>query len=201
MFIAFTTGLLTGGSLIIAVGAQNAFLFEQAIKRQFAWLLATTFVISDIISITAGTLGFGYLITENPWIAVVAKWAGVAFLLWYAYGKWRASHEDDHLIIAKQTLRPTFKKVLLVSLAVTWLNPHFYLDTLVLMGSLSLQWQQNKWWFVAGGAAASWLWFYGLVCLGKLLSKYFESPTFWRGFNRINALIMLFIAWQISQIS
>lgn len=200
MFISFTTGLLTGGSLIIAVGAQNAFLFEQAIKRHYGWLMASIFIISDALSMSLGAFGFGYLVQSQPWVLTVSKWAGVAFLLWYAYTKWQASRHDESIILSRSRQLAPLKTVLLMGLAVTWLNPHFYLDTMVLMGSLSLAWQNLQWSFIAGGICASIIWFFGLTLIGRSMTRWVGNIGFWRWFNRLNALIMIVIAFQIATI-
>lgn len=200
MFISFTTGLLTGGSLIIAVGAQNAFLFEQAIKRHHAWLIASLFILSDAVSMSLGALGFGYLIQSQPWVLTLSKWAGVTFLLWYAYSKWQASQHDESILLSKSTQLAPLTSVLMMALAVTWINPHFYLDTLVLIGSLSLAWQTQQWWFIAGGISASVAWFYGLTLVGRGMTRWIGSVRFWRWFNRTNAIIMIIIAGKIANL-
>ncbi|MGR0277947.1 LysE/ArgO family amino acid transporter [Marinomonas dokdonensis] len=196
--LAFMSGAITGGGLIVAVGAQNSFLLEQSLKRHYAFPLALLFVLSDALSIMMGAFGVGLLIESNPWLLDVSRWGGVLFLAWFAYTKWRASFLDEQLILQQSAKRLPLGPLLLMSLAVTWLNPHFYLDTMILMGSLANQWQDTKWEFVFGGISASLVWFLGLAMVGKLCARWLEKAAFWRWFNRLNALLIWGIAAKIA---
>ncbi len=196
--LAFTSGLFMGGSLIIAIGAQNSFLIEQSLKRQGGILLACLFTLSDAISISLGALGFGLLVQQFPLLMTLSKWAGVIFLLWFAINKWRASLASDSVLLQASQVKMSLAKVFATALAVTWLNPHFYLDTLILMGNLASQWEVQKWQFVAGAISASALWFGGLTLLTSACAKWLAKPNFWRWFNRINALILGGISLQIA---
>ncbi len=196
--LAFMSGAITGGGLIVAVGAQNSFLLEQSLKRHYAFPLALLFVLSDALSIMMGAFGVGLLIESNPWLLDVSRWGGVLFLAWFAYTKWRASFLDEQLILQQSAKRLPLGPLLLMSLAVTWLNPHFYLDTMILMGSLANQWQDTKWEFVFGGISASLVWFLGLAMVGKMCARWLEKAAFWRWFNRLNALLIWGIAAKIA---
>ncbi len=196
--LAFMSGAITGGGLIVAVGAQNSFLLEQSLKRHYAFPLALLFVLSDALSIMMGAFGVGLLIESNPWLLDVSRWGGVLFLAWFAYTKWRASFLDEQLILQQSAKRLPLGPLLLMSLAVTWLNPHFYLDTMILMGSLANQWQDTKWEFVFGGISASLVWFLGLAMVGKTCARWLEKAAFWRWFNRLNALLIWGIAAKIA---
>lgn len=196
--LAFMSGAITGGGLIVAVGAQNSFLLEQALKRHYAFPLALLFILSDAISIMLGAFGVGLLIQSHEWLLDVSRWGGVLFLAWFAYTKWRASFMDESLILKQSTMRLALGPLLVMSLAVTWLNPHFYLDTMILMGSLANQWQGAKWDFVLGGISASIVWFLALALVGKLCAPWLEKAAFWRWFNRLNALLIWAIALKIA---
>ncbi|MEG3767753.1 LysE/ArgO family amino acid transporter [Alteromonas sp. 14N.309.X.WAT.G.H12] len=200
MVSAMLSGLIMGGTLIIAIGAQNSFLIEQSLKRQWVWLFVVLFILSDAISISLGALGFGLLLQQYPLLISVTKWAGVLFLVWFAYNKLRASMKDDAMILAMANKPVSFKRAVLTALAVTWLNPHFYLDTLLLMGNLASQWQENKWWFVAGAITASVLWFVGLSSLTAYFAAHMQRPVFWRWFNRINALVLGAVSVQLANL-
>lgn len=196
--LALMSGAITSGGLIIAVGAQNSFLLEQALKRHYAFPLALLFIVSDAISMTLGAFGLGLIIQSHDWLFAASRWAGVAFLVWFAYGKWRASFLEEHLILELYTKKLAIWPLIMTALAVTWLNPHFYLDTMILIGSLANQWQDDKWLFVMGGVMASIAWFLGLAFVGRLCAAWLEKAAFWRWFNRINAVLIWFIAIQIA---
>ena len=196
--LALMSGAITGGGLIVAVGAQNSFLLEQALKRHYAFPLALLFILSDVLSIALGAFGLGLLLQSHDWLLSASRWAGVAFLVWFALEKWLSSFQEEHLILEQYSKRLALWPLLVMALAVTWLNPHFYLDTMILMGSLANQWQGEKWEFVLGGALASVVWFLSLAFIGKLCAKWLEKAAFWRWFNRVNAILIWSIALKIA---
>ena len=189
-----------GGTLIIAVGAQNSFLIEQSLKRQWTGLFVLLFIVSDAISISLGAMGFGLLLQEYPLLVSVTKWAGVIFLLWFAFNKLKASMADDALVLEMSKKQTSFKRAFLIAMAVTWLNPHFYLDTLLLMGNLASQWQLDKWWFVCGAIWASIVWFVGLSTLTAKFAHLMQRPSFWRWFNRLNAAVLGAVSIQLASL-
>ncbi|ALM92333.1 MULTISPECIES: LysE/ArgO family amino acid transporter [Alteromonas] len=200
MFAAALSGFVMGGTLIIAVGAQNSFLIEQSLKRQWTGLFVLLFIVSDAISISLGAMGFGLLLQEYPLLVSVTKWAGVVFLLWFAFNKLKASMADDALVLEMSKKQTSFKRAFLIAMAVTWLNPHFYLDTLLLMGNLASQWQLNKWWFVFGAIWASIVWFVGLSTLTAKFAHHMQRPSFWRWFNRLNAAVLGAVSIQLASL-
>jgi L-lysine exporter family protein LysE/ArgO len=200
MFAAAWSGFVMGGTLIIAVGAQNSFLIEQSLKRQWTGLFVLLFIVSDAISISLGAMGFGLLLQEYPLLVSVTKWAGVIFLLWFAFNKLKASMADDALVLEMSKKQTSFKRAFLIAMAVTWLNPHFYLDTLLLMGNLASQWQLNKWWFVLGAVWASIVWFVGLSTLTAKFAHHMQRPSFWRWFNRLNAAVLGAVSIQLASL-
>ena len=200
MFAAALSGFVMGGTLIIAVGAQNSFLIEQSLKRQWTGLFVLLFIVSDAISISLGAMGFGLLLQEYPLLVSVTKWASVVFLLWFAFNKLKASMADDALVLEMSKKQTSFKRAFLIAMAVTWLNPHFYLDTLLLMGNLASQWQLNKWWFVFGAIWASIVWFVGLSTLPAKFAHHMQRPSFWRWFNRLNAAVLGAVSIQLASL-
>jgi L-lysine exporter family protein LysE/ArgO len=200
MFAAALSGFVMGGTLIIAVGAQNSFLIEQSLKRQWTGLFVLLFIVSDAISISLGAMGFGLLLQEYPLLVSVTKWAGVIFLLWFAFNKLKASMADDALVLEMSKKQTSFKRAFLIAMAVTWLNPHFYLDTLLLMGNLASQWQLDKWWFVCGAIWASIVWFVGLSTLTAKFAHLMQRPSFWRWFNRLNAAVLGAVRIQLASL-
>ncbi len=200
MLAAATSGFVMGGTLIVAVGAQNSFLIEQSMKRQWAWLFVLLFIASDAVSISLGAMGFGLLLQQYPMLVSLTKWAGVAFLLYIAFNKIKASMASDALVLEMAAQPLSLHKALLIALAVTWLNPHFYLDTLLLMGNLASQWHQDKWWFVGGAIGASITWFVGLSTLTARFAKHMQQPNFWRWFNRLNAAVLGAVSIQLASL-
>lgn len=201
MSSAFLSGFITGGSLIIAVGAQNAFLLEQALKRHWALSIAILFMLSDAISISLGALGIGALIQSYPILLEVTRIAGVLFLTYFGLSRIKASFADEALLLTKANTKMPLGLLLTTAMAVTWLNPHFYLDTLILMGSLANQWQANTYEFIMGGISASILWFLSLTLIGRLLAPYLGKAVFWRWLNRFNGTLVIIIAIQITLMS
>ena len=110
MLAAATSGFVMGGTLIIAVGAQNSFLIEQSMKRQWTTLFVLLFILSDAISISLGAMGFGLLLQEYPMLVSITKWAGVAFLLWIAFNKIKSSLANDALVLEMAKKQLSFKK-------------------------------------------------------------------------------------------
>lgn len=201
MSSAFLSGFITGGSLIIAVGAQNAFLLEQALKRHWALSIALLFMLSDAISISLGALGIGALIKEYPALLEITRIAGVLFLSYFGLSRIKASFADESLLLTNAKTKMPLGLLLTTAMAVTWLNPHFYLDTLILMGSLANQWQGSTYQFILGGVCASVLWFFSLTLIGRLLAPYLGRASFWRWLNRFNGTLVLIIAVQITMMS
>jgi len=201
MSAAFISGFITGGSLIIAVGAQNAFLLEQALKRRWALSIALLFMLSDAISISLGALGIGALIQEYPMLLEITRIAGVLFLTYFGLSRIKASFAEETLLLTQTKTKMPLSILLSTAMAVTWLNPHFYLDTLILMGSLANQWQGSTYQFIMGGISASVLWFFTLTLIGRLLAPYLGKASFWRWLNRFNGTLVLIIALQITMMS
>ena len=201
MSSAFLSGFITGGSLIIAVGAQNAFLLEQALKRHRALSIALLFMLSDAISISLGALGIGALIKEYPALLEITRITGVLFLSYFGLSRIKASFADESLLLTNAKTKMPLGLLLTTAMAVTWLNPHFYLDTLILMGSLANQWQGSTYQFILGGVCSSVLWFFSLTLIGRLLAPYLGRASFWRWLNRFNGTLVLIIAVQITMMS
>ena len=177
---ALLSGFALGFSLILAIGAQNAFILRQGIRGEHVGPVVLVCIISDGLLILAGVAGFGALSEAVPVFETVMRWGGAAFLLSYgALAFWRAWAANDALAVdgsAGQSLKAAIATVL----ALTWLNPHVYLDTVVLLGSVSAQFGQERWVFALGSVVASTMIF---LCLGygaRLLQPVFARPGAWR---------------------
>lgn len=190
----FFTGLGSGLALIIAIGAQNAFVLRQGIRREYLGPVLTVCILSDAVLILLGTAGIGKLTETAPLALDAIRWAGAAFLLAYA------------VLSFKRVLRPaaleataggrgTLAAVILTCLSLTWLNPHVYLDTVVLLGSLaSAHGPDGRWVFAAGAVAASTLWFSALGFGARLLAPVFARPAAWRVLDLAIGVFMVVLA-------
>ncbi len=175
---SFAAGFALGFSLILAIGAQNAFVLRQGLKRQHVLAVCLACALSDVVLIAAGVAGFGALSAAAPWIAPTMRYGGAAFLIWYGginlRSAWRGGAAMDVTGEARGRLWP----VLGVVLAFTWLNPHVYLDTVVLIGSVSAQYPDRVA-FGLGAAAASFVFFFSLGYGAGLLAPVFAHPRAW----------------------
>ena len=192
--LAWLTGLATGAGLIMAIGAQNAFVLTQGIKQQYHWPIAGLCSAFDAILITAGVAGVGALIHSSQSWLLVARWGGALFLLVYGAMALRSAFNTQGMEVRKDKVG-SLKVALLTTVSVTLLNPHAYLDTLVLIGSIGGQYQGNdKWFFSAGAVSFSFIWFFGLSYGARWLAPLFANPLSWRILDGIVCLIMWSIA-------
>jgi L-lysine exporter family protein LysE/ArgO len=180
MLMPFFQGFGVGGGLIAAIGAQNAFVLTQSVRRNHAWAVALLCSLCDALLIGAGVVGMGAAVAANPLLGRVAAWGGAAFLFCYGLGALRSALRGGRLDAGGRGptgLGPT----LAATLAVTLLNPHVYLDTVVMLGSLSGQFPgPGRYAFGAGAACASLSWFLALGLGGRLLAPVFARPGAWR---------------------
>lgn len=191
--LAFLPGLLTGLSLIIAIGAQNAFVIRQGLTRNFVLMVVLVCILSDWALMAAGVAGLGALILQVAWLLEVLRWFGVAYLLWFAYGSLKAAFKNDSLKVGSEH-SGSRKQVLLSALAITWLNPHVYLDTVILVGSIANTFRENAWFFGLGAMAGSLVWFFALGYSAKAMSGIMSKPVFWKVLDTVIAVVMVSIA-------
>lgn len=191
--LAFLPGLLTGLSLIIAIGAQNAFVIRQGLTRSHVFLVVAICAVADLALIWLGVAGLGALVTSLPWLLEVIRWFGVAYLSWFGFKSARAAFKNESLDAAGAAEQSRGKVVTTV-LALTFLNPHVYLDTVILLGSIGNQFGPDRWYFATGASVASILWFatvgYGAKAASRLMSK----PVFWRILDSVIAVVMFSVA-------
>lgn len=191
-------GFLTGASLILPIGAQNAFLLERGILRNYARLTATVFLCGDIFLIGLGVGGLGELIARSPLLHLGMTLTGVAFLGvygWQSFNKARTSLSAARPI---GSLHLSVKAVLASTFAVTFLNPHVYLDTVVIQGSVSSQYPRElQHYFVAGSMMASAVWFFGLAWLAGLCARWLQHPRCQAGIQLLVGGLMWWIAGQL----
>ena len=228
-------GLGLGLGLIVAIGAQNAFVLRQGIRRQYVAAVVLVCIASDAVLIAAGVAGAGALFTAVPWLVTVARWGGAVFLLSYAVmaarralaaptpgasglqvdvgaapsgalpdGGDRAGTSPapaGKAAVTAAVARPatatghaSLLAVLASAVALTWLNPHVYLDTFVLLGSVGSSHAEGRWAFAAGAVTGSVLWFTSLGVGARLLTPIFARPAAWRVLDGIIAIVMTTIA-------
>ena len=191
---AAVEGFFLGASLIIAIGAQNAFVLRQGLTRRHVFAVATVCALSDIVLIAAGVAGLGGLVRDAPTLLKVVTLAGAAFLAVYGALAFRRALRPGALLAAEPG-EAGLAATLLTCLALTFLNPHVYLDTVVLIGGLSARHAGAAAFAFGGGASlASVLWFYGLAFGARLAAPLFARPTAWRVLDVAIGLVMWAIA-------
>ena len=212
MLSPLLAGLGLGFSLIIAIGAQNLFVLRQGLRREHVALVAAICAISDAALIALGVSGIGLVLSAVPWLIDVVRWAGAAFLVLYgllaARRAWRPSGhslETEGAAAADPTsaaraadtgstaVRVTTRAlpVALTCLALTWLNPHVYLDTVFLLGTVANTHGDERWVFAAGAMAASVIWFFALAVGARYLSRWLSTPRAWRVLDAVIAVVMI----------
>ncbi|WP_410216708.1 LysE/ArgO family amino acid transporter [Paracoccus sp. (in: a-proteobacteria)] len=191
----FLTGMLTGLSLIMAIGAQNAFVLRQGLRGEHVLAVCLTCAVSDAILILLGVTSFGQIARWLPWLAPTMRFAGAAFLIWYGAKSMRAAlHSSDALVIGTARQANGLFNTLLACLAITWLNPHVYLDTVVLLGTISTRFAERTGSFAAGAVTGSFLFFFSLGYGSAWLRPIFAKPTSWRILEAVIAVVMWAIA-------
>ena len=192
-------GLLTGLSLIVVIGAQNAYLLRQGLRRMRVGVIVAICTLSDLALIAAGVSGIGAVVQHAGWALVVVRWFGVAFLAWYGLSSaWRARRPASSLSAARgdSAGRPA---VVRRAVALTWLNPHVYLDTVVLLGSIAnAHAGAGRWWFAVGTCVASTLWFAGLGFGARYAAGLLATPRAWQVLDLLIAATMLGIAVKLA---
>ncbi len=193
--LAALSGLGFGLSLIVAIGAQNAFVLRQGVRGQHVLPVIAVCAVSDIVLIAAGVAGFGTVVEAVPAVLTVARYAGAAFLFGYAVLAARRALSSSALIADAAGASVAVGASVLTCLALTWLNPHVYLDTVVLLGSFASTYASPDRWFLAGGAMlASIGWFLALGYGARRLEPLFARPIAWRVLDSVIAVIMVALA-------
>lgn len=187
---AFISGFFLGLSLIIAIGAQNAFILRQGLLRQHVFVLCLICALSDAVLIAAGVAGLGTLVSSSPTLITVVTIGGAAFLFSYAFIAFRRALRPQALHAA-QGGAGDLKAAVAACLAFTFLNPHVYLDTVVLVGSLSAQFAgSDRLAYGVGAMVASFVWFFSLGYGARLLQPVFARPSAWRVLDILIGLVM-----------
>ncbi len=193
----FLQGMGVGAGLIIAIGAQNTFVLTQGIRRQHHWLIASLCSLSDMLLIFIGAAGIGGMVAGNPILQNVAAWTGAIFLFWLGAKALRGVVTAKQLQAGEEAVTG-MRAVVLTTLSLTFLNPHVYLDTLVLLGSIGGQYQSaERYAFALGASASSFLWFFALSVTGTLLAPLFRKSAAWRLLDFVVGVTMWWIGWRL----
>ena len=207
MLSSTVSGFFTGGSLIVAIGAQNAYVLRQGLLRHHVAAVIAVCAISDVVLIAAGVSGIGAIVDRAGWVIDVVRWLGVAFLLWYAAGSLRRAFRSESLRTggADAARSEPRRTVVGRAVALTWLNPHVYLDTVLLIGSIAAthggssgHTLDGRWWFAIGAILASLVWFSGLGFGARVLAPVFARPRSWQVLEGLIAATMILIALKLA---
>ena len=194
MLTTFLSGFGTGAGLIVAIGAQNAFVLRQGLLRQFVLPVVLVCIFGDVLCISAGVAGMGAVVKANAWLMELFRWGGAAFLAVYGAMAARRAWTGGSALQAGGETAASLAKAVTACLAFTFLNPHVYLDTVVLLGSIAAQYGDARWVFAAGAIAASVVWFTGLGFGARLLQPVFANPKAWQVLDGLIAVVMWAIA-------
>lgn len=198
MFTPYITGLGTGAGLIIAIGSQNAFVLTQGIKKQYRFTVALICFLCDAVLISAGVAGLGGVITAYPLLITGAALSGSAFLFVYGALQLRAALRGGEGLEESRSRVFSRREVILTTVTITLLNPHVYLDTVVLLGSISGTFSgAGRYLFGAGAVTMSAVWFFGLSLGAGFLAPLFRKPGTWRVFSVLICVIMWLIAYKL----
>ena len=212
----FLAGLGLGFSLIIAIGAQNLFVLRQGIRREHVFGVAAICSVSDVLLILAGVSGIGAAVAAAPWLVGAVRWAGAVFLVGYGVlaarrairptgdafvtaptdgtDRWPTaeqapSGQPGTLVAARPATAAL--PVVMTCLALTWLNPHVYLDTVFLLGSVANAHGDDRWWFALGATGASLTWFFSLAYGARYLGRWLSGVRAWRALDAVIAIVMI----------
>lgn len=186
-------GFLTGASLIIAIGVQNAYVLRQGLRREHVGLVVAICVVSDVVLIAAGVAGIGVVSSLHPAVLDVLRYSGAAYLVWFGIRSLLAARTTGALEAGAAPAAAG--SVLLTTVALTWLNPGVYLDTVLMLGSIANQHgEDGRWWFAGGAMAASLAWFMAIGMGARALSARLAHPRTWQLIDVLTGVTMLVIA-------
>ena len=193
----FGTGLMMGLSLIVAIGAQNAFVLRQGLRNEHVFAVCLVCALSDAVLITLGVTSFGRIAAWLPWLDPVMRYGGAAFLIWYGAKSLYSALRSQGALEVQAAGSTRFAATLATCLALTWLNPHVYLDTVVLLGTISTRFAGYQASFAAGAATGSFLFFFSLGYGATWLRPIFSKPASWRILETLISLTMWLIAFNL----
>ena len=197
-FSVYFTGFTMGLSLIVAIGAQNAFVLRQGLRNEHVFAICLACALSDAVLILIGITSFQQIAAVLPWLDPLMRYGGAAFLAWYGAKNLYSAFRSSGALAAGEGSASSLRKALLTGLALTWLNPHVYLDTVVLLGTISTRFPGLEASFAAGAVTASFLFFFSLGYGATKLRPVFANPMAWRVLEGIVAVTMWLIAFKLA---
>ncbi|QRN33767.1 arginine exporter ArgO [Pectobacterium brasiliense] len=200
MWAVYLQGVLLGAAMILPLGPQNAFVMNQGIRRQYHLMVALLCALSDMVLIAAGIFGGSALLSQSSLLLGAVTWGGVAFLLWFGWGAMKTAFSKNVALASAEVMKQSRWRIIATMLAVTWLNPHVYLDTFVVLGSLGSQFTDDaRSWFALGTMTASFTWFFALALLASWLAPWLNTPRVQRVINFFVGVVMWGIALQLAR--
>ncbi|MGO2861628.1 MAG: LysE/ArgO family amino acid transporter [Brevibacterium sp.] len=197
MLTHLISGLLAGWSLIIAVGPQNALVLRQGIRREHLGVVLAICIAADVLLIGAGSVGIGAIVLLAPWALEILRWLGVAYLLWFAWNSLRSARRASGL--QADTQQRSLKSIVVTTLALTFLNPGVYLDTVVMLGNLANQQGPGGVLpFTLGAMLGSITWFLGIGYGARGLSGYLARPRVWQILDALIAIVLVILAARLA---
>ncbi|MCX8601036.1 MULTISPECIES: LysE/ArgO family amino acid transporter [unclassified Gilliamella] len=193
-------GALISASLIIAIGAQNLFVLKQGLLKNHIFFVSAICFICDFTLMSIGILGVGSFISANPLITNILAILGAIFLIWYGYNAFKSALKgtSSMQVESQDNKNNSLMKVVLATLAVTLLNPHVYLDTVVIVGGIAgTLSSEQKMAFLIGAVCVSFLWFFGIGYGARLLTPLFKQKRMWVILDCIVGLVMFYIAYRL----
>lgn len=196
----YSQGFLICMGLIATIGAQNTFLLKQGLLKQHVFLLCLLFFLCDCLLFSLGVFGLGHFISQEKMASVALALVGALFLCIYGARAFLSAYRNNTALSLEQGSRLSLKRVMMIALALTFLNPHVYLDTIVIIGGIAgtLNTEQ-KWAFLLGTSSASGLWFFSVGYGTRLLIPFFQKPLTWRLLDFFTGIIMWFIALNLAK--
>ncbi|AZK64310.1 arginine exporter ArgO [Pectobacterium versatile] len=200
MWAVYLQGVLLGAAMILPLGPQNAFVMNQGIRRQYHLMVALLCALSDMVLIAAGIFGGSALLSQSSLLLGAVTWGGVAFLLWFGWGAMKTAFSKNIALASAEVMKQSRWRIIATMLAVTWLNPHVYLDTFVVLGSLGSQFADDaRSWFALGTMTASFTWFFALALLASWLAPWLNTPRVQRVINFFVGVVMWGIGLQLAR--
>lgn len=196
-FPVYMTGLTVGLGLIVAIGAQNAFVLRQGLRNEHVLAVVLACAFSDAVLIALGVTSFRRIAAVLPALDPIMRYGGAAFLIWYGAKSLYSAITSSSVLTAADAAPSSLARTLATCLAFTWLNPHVYLDTVVLLGTVSTQFPGRETSFAAGAVTGSFLFFFALGFGARWLRPVFANPAAWRILETLIAAMMWFIAFKL----
>ena len=190
LIAAALAGLGFGLSLIVAIGAQNAYVLRQGLRKEHVFVIVAICALSDALLIAVGVAGLGAIIQQLEWLLLLIELIGGGFLCTYGIMAAKRAWKPEVLNTETGGAPVSLKVAVGTVLALTYLNPHVYLDTVLLLGSVAGTYEHNRWWFATGAMLGSIIWFSTLGFGARLLAPVFKKPTAWRVLDAIIAVVM-----------